>query len=181
MYFYSFYSLSFLKNYNSSIAPFSSLSWALPCTTTWHNISLSLRMEMSSACLQVISTADLSHTENQTGNKIHMAPSMWQSAWDIIFDIHWDDLNSSLIASSFLSNALTQVHASKALSETVLHLPRQRCSQDRLGSTTGLYLLPPDPSLVIPVTFKALKCFYTNWKQHHSNSFFCLFQSALSC
>lgn len=141
MYFYSFYSLSFLKNYNSSIAPFSSLSWALPCTTTWHNISLSLRMEMSSACLQVISTADLSHTENQTGNKIHMAPSMWQSAWDIIFDIHWDDLNSSLIASSFLSNALTQVHASKALSETA---PFAKAAM--LTGQTGEHYRPVPPA-----------------------------------
>lgn len=77
---------------------------------------------MSSPCLQVISAADCLYTKNQTGNKIHTASSMWQSAWNTLFDIHGDDINGSLIVSSFLSNALVQMHATKTLSEATLHL-----------------------------------------------------------
>lgn len=84
---------------------------------------------MSSACLQVISAADPLNIKNQTGNKIQMdfnpnpiKSSMWQNAWNILCDIHGDDINGSLTVSSFLSNALTQMCASKALSEATLHL-----------------------------------------------------------
>lgn len=78
-------------------------------STTW-NISHFSRIEAPSPCLQVNLAADLSYTGNQTGNN-HMASIMWQSALNILCDIHWDDVNSSLITSSSLINTLTQIHA----------------------------------------------------------------------
>lgn len=91
------------------------------CVSNTWNISHFSRMEVPSPCLLVNFAADLSYTGYQTGNN-HMASIMRQSALNILFDIHWDDMSSSLIASSSLVNTLPQIHASPALCGSVLYL-----------------------------------------------------------
>lgn len=122
-------------------------------------------MEVPSPFLQVNFTPDLSYTLNQTGSN-HMASIIWQSALNIAFDIHWEDLNSSLITSSFLINTLTQIHASTTLCEYILYLLYDRWW---LGSTWLLSIYPSVKTfynlqtnlyLLKPWTFKVLISFY---------------------